>query len=436
MVEEQVAAPAPASARGAAAPQLAGTPVLSLAEIEGHDAPRWSTCIPELDRVLGGGLVPGALVLVGGDPGIGKSTLLLQAACALAAAGRRVLYITGEESPAQVKMRAARLELMPDNFFLCPAVELASIQTALAQVRPQVMVVDSIQTVRDDQVPSAAGSVVQIRAVTQQLVEWGKRQQVAIFIVGHVTKEGAIAGPRVMEHMVDTVLYLEGERTGAYRILRAHKNRFGSAQEMAVFEMESLGLMAVANPSAFFLAQRAEGPGAVVVTSLEGSRPLLVEVQALVTPAGMGGTPRRTTTGFDPQRTAMLCAVLGARAGIELSGSDVFVNVAGGARVIEPAVDLGVAMALASAARQRPVSAAWVAIGEIGLAGEVRSASRLALRLAEAKALGFTDAVVPARGLPAAAEAAGLRLRPAADLAAALSAAGIETRRRDAGRRG
>ncbi len=359
----------------------------------GNAAERMSTGIAEFDRVLGGGLVRGALVLVGGDPGIGKSTLLLQA-MGLLAEHHRVIYLSAEESLHQVRMRAERLGKTPDNLLAIADTKLESLEAAIKTHRPTVCVVDSIQTIGTGELSGTIGSVGQIRAVTNGLMDIAKRQDISIFVVGHVTKEGTIAGPKVMEHMVDTVLYFEGERTGPYRILRAHKNRFGSAQEIGVFEMTEAGLIPVDNPSELFLSQRAQGPGSVVITSVEGSRPLLLEVQALTT-ASPYGTPRRTTIGIDSQRVAMLCAVLSARAGYELSNLDVYVNMAGGVRISEPAGDLGVMMALASGIRAESIDENVVAIGEVGLSGEVRAVSQLGLRLQEAQSLGFRKAVVP-----------------------------------------
>lgn len=371
------------------------TPAVRLSEVTADDTSRIGSGIAELDRVLGGGLVRGSLVLVGGDPGIGKSTLLLQAFTALASRGQRVLYMSGEESARQVKMRAERLGSTPSELFLLAETRIEALLGACQTLKPSVVVVDSIQTVGSELLEGSHGSVGQIRHVTSRLMRLAKESDIATFIVGHVTKEGSIAGPKVMEHMVDTVLYFEGERTGPYRILRAHKNRFGSAQEIGVFEMGERGLSAVGNPSQLFLSQRANGPGAVVVTQVEGSRPLLLEVQALVTPCFSQGIPRRSTTGFDPQRAAMLCAVLQARTPIDLAQCDVFVNVAGGVRIGEPSADLGVCLALASAARGVAVDMGTVAIGEVGLTGEIRAASQLAQRLAEAEALGFRRALVP-----------------------------------------
>ena len=377
--------------------EVAGPKVKStrLADVEMADEPRRGTGIAELDRVLGGGLVHGALILVGGDPGIGKSTLLLQAMGAMADRGLTTLYVSAEESLRQVKLRADRLGIASDNLHLLAETRLEALEEARQELSPDVLVVDSIQTVGLSAIESATGSVSQIRGVTQRLMEIAKGDGVTTFVVGHVTKDGAIAGPKVMEHMVDTVLYFEGERTGPYRILRAHKNRFGSSQEIGVFEMLPEGLAPVGNPSQLFLSQRVQGPGATVVTSLEGSRPILLEVQALATPA-IYGTPRRTTIGFDQQRVAMLCAVLEQHTGISLSGADVYVNVAGGVRLSEPAADLGVVVALASAAAREPVPPDVVMIGEVGLAGEVRGVSQLGARVHEAAQLGFKRCYVPA----------------------------------------
>lgn len=366
----------------------------ALKDVPTEDAARHATGIEELDRVLGGGLIPGALILVGGDPGIGKSTLLLQALGTLATQGACCLYVTAEESVGQVKMRADRLGLQSDQLFLLAETSLESIDATRKEIRPNVMVIDSIQTVGQDSLESAIGSVAQIRAVTHQLMSIAKKEDVTIFVVGHVTKEGAIAGPKVMEHMVDTVLYFEGERTGPYRLLRAHKNRFGSAKELGLFEMDPRGLRPVSNPSKLFLSQRSGGPGAVVVTSVEGTRPILLEVQALTTKA-LYGAPRRITVGFDAQRTAMLCAVLERRAGFDVSGFDVYVNMAGGVRITEPAVDLGVMLALASTMQNRPVPSHVVAVGEVGLSGEIRAVSFLGERIQEAEKLGFTTCLVP-----------------------------------------
>ncbi len=410
-------------ARGARALTLVSAAPLS--ELPSASEARVPTGIPELDRVLGGGLVTGALVLVGGDPGIGKSTLLLQAVGTLSQRGVRVLYVSAEESRQQVKLRAERLGVRSESVFLLSDTALESVEAACKEIGPKVLVVDSIQTVGLSELESAVGSVGQIRAVTQRLMALAKGQGITTFVVGHVTKDGAIAGPKVMEHMVDTVLYFEGERTGPYRVLRAHKNRFGSAQEIGIFEMEQGGLRAVSNASELFLSQRATGPGATVVTSLEGTRPILLEVQALTSPAPYG-TPRRTTVVVEAQRVAMLCAVLERHAGVSLSTSDVYVNIAGGVRVDEPAIDLGVVVALASASRGRPIPHDVVVVGEVGLSGEIRAVAQLPVRAAEAKALGFSRAVVPAIELSRwRGPKAELPLQGVANVSEALSALGL-----------
>jgi DNA repair protein RadA/Sms len=356
---------------------------------------RVRTGIGELDRVLGGGVVRGSLVLIGGDPGVGKSTLLLQAARALAQAAPPVLYVTAEESAAQVKMRADRLGIATDGLLLWPENDLSVVQAHLDDVKPRALVIDSIQTVFLPDLESAPGSVAQVRECGARLMTLAKGLGIATFLVGHVTKEGALAGPRVLEHLVDTVLYFEGERHHAYRVLRAVKNRFGSTNEIGVFEMAEGGLVEVKNPSGFFLAERPrEAPGSVVVSSLEGTRPVLLELQALVAPAPVG-TPRRTVLGADYNRVCLLLAVLEKRAGVPLGSQDVFVNVAGGGRVTEPAADLGIVVAAASSYMDRPVPPDVLVVGEVGLTGEVRAVAGLELRLREAAALGFRRAIVP-----------------------------------------
>ncbi|MBI1845959.1 MAG: DNA repair protein RadA, partial [Candidatus Rokubacteria bacterium] len=362
--------------------------------------PRRRTGIGELDRVLGGGVVPGSLVLIGGDPGIGKSTLILQAARALAEVAPPVLYVSAEESAAQVKLRADRLGIKADGLLLWAETDLSAVQAELDTVKPEALVIDSIQTVFLPELESAPGSVAQVRECGARLMTLARGRGIATFLVGHVTKEGALAGPRVLEHLVDTVLYFEGEQHHAYRVLRAVKNRFGSTNEIGVFQMGERGLEEVRNPSGFFLAERPRGvPGSVIVASLEGTRPLLLELQALVAPASFG-TARRTVLGADYNRVCLLLAVLEKRAGMPLANQDVFVNVAGGARVIEPGADLGVVMAAASSYLDRPVPSGTVVIGEVGLTGEVRAVTGLLARLKEAAALGFERAVVPAQALP------------------------------------
>jgi len=377
--------------RSAAAPARPLTEVSSAAEA------RLAISIGELNRVLGGGLVPGSLVLLGGDPGIGKSTLLLQAAVVLASSAGSALYVAAEESAEQVKLRADRLGVAGDGLYVLAETCLDAVLEVAEQLQPAVLVVDSIQTVYQEALESSPGSVSQVRECTAQLMRYAKRSGVPVFIVGHVTKEGMIAGPRVVEHMVDTVLYLEGERFQQYRILRAVKNRFGSTEEVGVFEMGEGGMREIRNPSETFVGERAQGtPGSAIVVTLEGTRPILIEVQALTSPAG-SGMPRRTVTGFDLNRLQMLLAVLAKRAGVRLGDHDVFVNVAGGLRVVEPAADLGVALAIASSARDVPVDPHTVLIGEVGLSGELRGVRGLERRLQEAARLGFRRAVIPVR---------------------------------------
>lgn len=391
---------------------------VAMTEVVSTSQPRMATGSAELDRVLGGGLVPGSLVLIGGDPGIGKTTLLTQACRNLAEAGHLVLYVSGEESAAQVKLRADRLGVATPNLLLLAEANLEAILGACKQEHPQVVVVDSIQTVVKPGLSSAPGSVGQVRECTADLMRMAKDQTICVLIVGHVTKEGQLAGPRVLEHIVDTVLYFEGDRHHAYRIIRATKNRFGSTNEIGVFEMRETGLRDVLNPSAAFLSERAaEAPGSAVVCAMEGTRPLLVEVQALVTPT-VFGMPRRTVAGVDYNRTVVLLAVLEKRAGTALASHDVYVSVAGGVNVDEPAIDLGVAAAVASSLRGRPVDPTAVAIGEIGLGGELRMVPQLEKRALEAARLGFRRCIVPAQA--AELQVAGIELIPVSQVASAL----------------
>ncbi|HVQ77822.1 MAG TPA: DNA repair protein RadA [Candidatus Binatia bacterium] len=397
LVEER-ATPARTGRRPRGTP---GARPLPFHAIEAQEGERTGTGIGELDRVLGGGVVKGSLVLIGGDPGIGKSTLLLAASHALAAAGP-VLYVSGEESAGQVKLRADRMGVASPSLYFLAETDLEAIEAHVADLRPRVLVVDSIQTAYLPALESAPGSVAQVRECGARLMLLAKHRGVATFLVGHVTKEGALAGPRVLEHLVDTVLYFEGEQHHAYRVLRAVKNRFGSTNEIGVFEMQERGLIEVRNPSRFFLAERPAGaPGSVIVSTLEGTRPLLLELQALVTPASFG-TPRRTVLGADYNRVCLLLAVLEKRLGLPLLGQDAFVNVAGGGRVAEPAADLGLVVAVASSYLDRPVPADVVVMGEVGLAGEVRAVTGLAARLKDAAALGFGTALVPQNNLAAA----------------------------------
>ncbi len=398
---EERPAPEPPAGRGRqAALSIEGGRPRSYDAIDGADEPRSSTGIGEFDRVLGGGLVPGSLVLVGGEPGIGKSTLILQVAHLLGRTHGTVLYVSGEESERQIKLRGERLGITGGGLFLMAETSLERILDEVEELKPRALVVDSVQTVYSAKFPSAPGSISQVREVATQLLFLAKGRGITTFIIGHVTKDGNLAGPKSLEHIVDTVLYFEGEKRQHHRIVRAVKNRFGAVSEMGVFEMTGTGLQPVANPSALFLAERKEGsPGSAVVATMEGTRPMLVEVQALVSPTSFG-TPRRMSLGIDPNRTNLLLAVLEKRVGLELLGDDVFVSVAGGLEVDEPAADLGVAAAVASAFRSRPLPAHTAIFGEVGLGGEVRGAGQAGLRLREAAQMGFTRCVLPARNIP------------------------------------
>jgi DNA repair protein RadA/Sms len=372
-----------------------GSEPLALNEIKTGDEDRFVTRIGELDRVLGGGIVTGSVVLIGGDPGIGKSTLVLQMLRQVSEFRGKALYVSGEESPAQIKMRAQRLGVKAENLYVLAETSLDEVLRAADELQPQVIVVDSVQTVYTSELPSAPGSVGQVREVSGRLMLYAKRTGIPAFLIGHVTKDGTIAGPRVLEHIVDTVLYFEGDRGHAFRILRAVKNRFGSTNEIGVFEMKESGLAEVANPSELFLAERPkDATGSVVVSSLEGTRPILAELQALVTPTKMT-MPRRTSIGVDYNRVSLLIAVLEKRVGMHLMGMDVFVNVVGGLKIDEPAVDLGIIAAVASSFREKPINANTVVMGEVGLAGEVRAISQAEVRLKDAAKLGFTRCVLP-----------------------------------------
>lgn len=368
---------------------------VSLSEISMEEEERFTTHIEELDRVMGGGVVPGSLTLVGGDPGIGKSTLLLQMCRLLAGDGRSVLYISGEESLRQIKMRAQRIGSFSSTMELLCETDLGTIEAVIEKKKPQVAIIDSIQTMYNENVSAAPGSVSQVRESTGVLMRLAKVLGVSVFIVGHVTKEGTVAGPRVLEHMVDTVLYFEGDRHASYRILRGVKNRFGSTNEIGVFEMAQDGLKEVKNPSEFMLNGRPQGAsGSVVSCSMEGTRPILVEIQALVCRSNFG-FPRRQATGTDFNRVNLLMAVLEKRMGLQVSDCDAYVNIAGGLKIQEPAIDLGVVLAVISSFKNRPVPEGVLAFGEVGLSGEVRAVSMAANRVQEAKKLGFTTCILP-----------------------------------------
>lgn len=371
----------------------------SITKIDTTNEPKIYTNIAEFNRVLGGGVVRGSLVLIGGDPGIGKSTLLLQVSGQLSTVDQKVLYISGEESVKQTKIRADRLKIASENLYVLSETDLELISKSIEEMSPDFVVIDSIQTIYHPEITSAPGSVSQVRECTAELLRIAKTKGVAIFIVGHVTKEGAIAGPRMLEHMVDTVLYFEGERHHTYRILRAVKNRFGSTNEMGIFEMKEIGLEEVKNPSEIFLEERSKGAaGSTVVASMEGTRPVLVEIQALISPTGFGN-PRRMATGIDHNRVSLLMAVLEKRVGLLLQNQDAYLKVAGGVKLDEPAIDLAVTVSIASSFRDKPTNPTDVIIGEVGLTGEVRRVSRIEQRVQEAAKLGFKRAIIPARNI-------------------------------------
>ena len=382
---------------GRAAPLIAGSPTApqALPDIPADGYERIPVPIGELSRVLGGGIVPGSVVLISGDPGIGKSTLLIQLCAVLADGGGPVLYVSGEESAAQIKLRAERLGITAPNVLVLADTHLESVMAHIEKTQPRLVVVDSVQSIYSDAISSGAGSVTQVRDCSAQLLRLAKSQTFPLFLVGHVTKAGAIAGPRVLEHMVDTVLYLEGERFHSFRLLRSVKNRFGSTNEVGVFEMAEKGLVEVRNPSEAFLAERLpNAAGSAIAVTMEGTRPILVEVQAL-TSATSFAQPRRTANGVDFNRLLLITAVLGKRVRARLADQDVFVNVVGGLTVQEPAADLAIATAIASSARNRPVAADLALVGEVGLSGELRSVGQLPRRLNEAAKLGFTRVLVP-----------------------------------------
>lgn len=390
-----------------------------LSEVDVTDYQRFPCGIGELDRVLGGGIVRGSLVLVGGDPGIGKSTLLLQLATNLDKTAR-LFYVSGEESEKQLKMRADRLSETAPSFLVLAETDITVIRAALDEVQPDVLIIDSVQTMFHPDIASAPGSVSQVRETTMAFMRYAKETGTAVFIVGHVTKDGAIAGPKVLEHMVDCVLYFEGERNHTYRVLRAVKNRFGSTNEIGVFEMTETGLHEVENPSTMLLEGRpSQAPGSAVVCTLEGTRPMLAEIQALVSPSAFG-MPRRMATGMDYNRVNLMIAVLEKRVGLSLQNQDAYVNIVGGIRLDEPAVDLALALAIASAFRNQPVDSALAAIGEVGLTGELRAVSQMERRLSEVLKLGFKACLIPQANLKNLRIPEGMRILPAKNLTEAL----------------
>jgi DNA repair protein RadA/Sms len=410
-------APAPRTRSANGSPSTAAA--VELAHLPNEHQTRLPSGLSEFDRVLGGGIVSGSLVLVGGDPGIGKSTLLLQIAAAVAN-GRVVLYVSGEESAGQLKLRCARLGLSGSGLFALPETSLDLAFRQAEQLKPSLLVVDSIQTVYAEGAAQAPGSIAQLRQCTMELMRWSKTTGVPVFIVGHVTKDGDIAGPRLLEHIVDVVLYLEGERFSSYRLLRGVKNRFGSIDEVGVFEMTGEGMCEVANPSEAFIAERSgDAVGSAIVPTLEGSRPLLVEVQALTSPT-VTPAPRRTANGLDASRLILVSAVLSRRLGLPLASQDVIASIVGGLRVREPAVDLALALAIASSHRDKPIPSDLVALGEVGLSGELRSVSQLDRRLAEAERLGFKRCIVPGAPVRREQPQSSLALLPAATLREAI----------------
>ncbi|GAA0866375.1 DNA repair protein RadA [Paraclostridium tenue] len=385
---------------------------LNINSIETIKEQRFSTCINELDRVLGGGVVKGSLVLVGGDPGIGKSTLLIQVASNVANSGKKVLYISGEESASQIKMRAQRLGIQSDNLYIFAENNLSIIEAHLESVNPDLIIVDSIQTVFSPEITSAPGTVSQIKEGTSRFMKISKKMGISTFVVGHVTKEGSLAGPKVLEHMVDTVLYFEGERFNTYRLIRAVKNRFGSTNELGVFEMRELGLIELENPSKILIAEKPKDvAGSVIISTVEGTRPMLLELQALVSPTSFG-IPKRTATGVDYNRVSLLMAVLEKRVGMQIQNQDVYINVVGGLKVNEPSIDLGIVMSIASSFRNIPIDGNVAITGEVGLTGEIRAVSFIEKRISECKKLGFTKIVIPKSNYEAVKDVKGIEICP------------------------
>ncbi len=370
-----------------------------ISDVKMHEEPRVKTGMEELNRVLGGGVVDGSLVLIGGDPGIGKSTLLLQLSGQLAATDRDVLYVSGEESASQIKMRAERLQVNSERFYLYPETDMSNIRSVIEELHPQYVIIDSVQTMQEPDIDSAVGSVSQIREITAELMQIAKTNNITIFIVGHVTKGGAIAGPKILEHMVDTVLYFEGDLHHTYRILRAVKNRFGSTNELGIFEMREEGLREVANPSEIFLEERLQDAnGSAIVVSMEGTRPILVEIQALITPT-IFGNAQRTASGLDRNRVSLIMAVLEKRANLTLQNQDAYLKAAGGVKLDEPSIDLAIAMSIVSSFKNQGTRPTDSFVGEIGLTGEIRRVNRIEQRVAEAQKLGFQRILIPKNNL-------------------------------------
>lgn len=401
LVEEQIQSSSSSAATKRPTTTLTGLVAKpqKIGEINSHETPRVKTKLNELNRVLGGGIVPGSLILIGGDPGIGKSTLLLQVSGQLSSEHHRVLYVSGEESATQIKMRAERLDVAADDFYIYPETNMDSIKDTIRELKPEYVVIDSVQTMQATDVTSVIGSVSQIREVTAQLMQIAKSNNITIFVVGHVTKGGAIAGPKILEHMVDTVLYFEGDLHHTYRILRSVKNRFGSTNELGIFEMHTNGLSEVKNPSEIFLEERLkDATGSAVVVSLEGTRPILVEIQALVTPT-VYGNAQRTATGLNRNRVSLIMAVLEKRANLMLQNQDAYLKAAGGVKLDEPAIDLAIAISIASSYRDKGTQATDAFVGEVGLTGEIRRVNRIEQRVAEAQKLGFKRIFVPKNNL-------------------------------------
>lgn len=418
-IVEQAAPKTTVSAKGRGGVMPLRTKAHPIGDLSAEEELRFPTGMGELDRVLGGGAVKGSLVLVGGAPGIGKSTLMLQI-CSQLCVANKVLYVSGEESPHQLKMRAERLKVASENLYVLSETRLGDVLESVSEERPDVLIVDSIQTLYDEELDSPAGSVGQVKGCTMALMQLAKGQGITVFIIGHVNKEGSIAGPKVLEHMVDCVLYFEGDQHMTYRILRAAKNRFGATNEIGVFEMRNEGLAEVPNPSEMLLSGRPEdAPGTCVTCVMEGARPVLAEVQALLAPAAQN-VPRRTSNGFDYNRAAMLMAVLEKRGALKLSSCDAFLNVIGGLTLDEPAADLAAILALASSYLDKPIGARVAAIGEVGLTGEVRSVSHLGQRLSEVQRLGFESCIIPKRHADRLESIKGLKLIPVSNIADAL----------------